>query len=175
MKKLAILLLSTLSAGLNAETSISHSETFISADTSVALAQSTLAHCKRAGFPVAVSVVDSRAQIKAVIVAEGAFPHAIDTSLRKAKTAASRRMPTHIISKENAHEPELALAFHSIGLTSLGGGIPITYQGEVIGGIGVAGAPGEDSEGREHDLTCLEHAFRDSKLEWLSDVYALRD
>ena len=112
--------------------------------------------CHEKGFATTVTVVDQRAQPRVQLMREGAFPHTEETSRRKAITAASRREATSTIEAENVHEPTLGAVFNEIGLITLSGGIPITHDGDVIGGIGIAGAPGEDAQGRDYDDICAE-------------------
>lgn len=112
--------------------------------------------CAEMGFATTVTVVDQRAQPRVQLMREGAFPHTVETSSRKAITAASRRKATAIIEAENAHEPTLGAVFNEIGLITLSGGVPILYEGAVIGGIGIAGSPGEDASGKEFDDICAE-------------------
>lgn len=112
--------------------------------------------CADMGFATTVTVVDQRAQPRVQLMREGAFPHTVRTSNRKAITAASRRKPTSVIEAENEHEPTLGAVFNEIGLITLSGGIPILYDGVVIGGIGIAGSPGEDASGKEFDDICAE-------------------
>lgn len=112
--------------------------------------------CSDLGFATTVTVVDQRALPRVQLMREGAFPHTIHTSSRKAITAASRREATAVIEAENEHEPTLGAVFNEIGLITLSGGVPIVYEGEVIGGIGIAGSPGEDQSGKEFDDICAE-------------------
>lgn len=119
-------------------------------------ATAALNTCSDMGFATTVTVVDQRAQPRVQLMREGAFPHTVHTSSRKAITAASRREATARIEAENAHEPALGAVFNEIGLITLSGGIPILYDGTVIGGIGVAGSPGEDESGKEFDDICAE-------------------
>ncbi|MEM9221876.1 MAG: heme-binding protein [Pseudomonadota bacterium] len=112
--------------------------------------------CADLGFATTVTVVDQRAQPRVQLMREKAFPHSFETSQRKARTAASRREATVLVEAENEHEPTLGAVFNEIGLITLSGGIPILYNGEVIGGIGVGGAPGEAANGKEHDDICAE-------------------
>ncbi|MBV6631499.1 MAG: heme-binding protein [Alphaproteobacteria bacterium] len=112
--------------------------------------------CAEMGFATTVTVVDQRAQPRVQLMREGAFPHTVQTSNRKAITAASRRVATSVIEAENEHEPTLGAVFNEIGLITLSGGVPILYDGEVIGGIGIAGSPGEDESGKEFDDICAE-------------------
>lgn len=112
--------------------------------------------CAEMGFATTVTVVDQRAQARVQLMREGAFPHTVQTSSRKAITAASRREATSLIEAENEHEPALGAVFNEIGLITLSGGIPILHDGVVIGGIGIAGSPGEDENGKEFDDICAE-------------------
>ncbi|MEM9898943.1 MAG: heme-binding protein [Pseudomonadota bacterium] len=87
---------------------------------------------------------------------ENALPHSFETSQRTARTAAARREATVLIEAGNEQESILGAAFNEIGLITLCGGIPILYEGQLIGGIGVGGAPGEAANGKEHDDICAE-------------------
>ncbi|MEL6962679.1 MAG: heme-binding protein [Pseudomonadota bacterium] len=133
-----------------------HTEKSIPLDWAIEAATVASETCADMGYATTVTVVDQRAQPRVQLMREGAFPHSFQTSDRKARTAASRREATVLIEAENEHEPTLGAVFNEIGLITLSGGIPILYEGEVIGGIGVGGAPGEDANGKEHDDICAE-------------------
>lgn len=133
-----------------------HVEKSIPLDWALTAATAAEAKCSDLGFDVTVTVVDQRAQPRVQLMKEGAFPHTIHTSGRKAMTAASRREATSVIEAENEHEPTLGAVFNEIGLITLSGGLPILFDGQVIGGIGIAGSPGEDHTGKEFDDICAE-------------------
>lgn len=133
-----------------------HVEMSIPLDWALTAATAAEEKCTEIGFAVTVTVVDQRAQPRVQLMKEGAFPHTVETSSRKAITAASRREATAVIEAENEHEPTLGAVFNEIGLITLSGGIPIVYKGAVIGGIGIAGSPGEDATGKEFDDICAE-------------------
>lgn len=133
-----------------------HIEMGIPLDWALNVATVALETCSDMGFAATVTVVDQRAQPRVQLMLEDAFPHTYETSVRKARTAASRREETVLIEKENAHEPNLGAVFNEIGLITLSGGVPILYDGKVIGGVGVAGAPGENADGIEHDDICAK-------------------
>lgn len=137
-----------------AETVIS--ENTISLDMALKAAKAANDHCLEAGFKPTTTVVDQRGQLKVQLHSDGAFPHTLKTSYRKALTAASRRVRTSVIEQENAHEPQLGAVFNEIGLITLSGGIPIYYLDQVIGAIGSAGAPGENEKGEEYDDLCAQ-------------------
>lgn len=133
-----------------------HVEVSIPLDWALEAAKAASETCADIGFATTVTVVDQRAQPRVQLMREGAFPHTVETSRRKAVTAASRREATSVIEAENEHEPTLGAVFNEIGLITLSGGIPILYKGAVIGGIGIAGSPGEDASGKEYDDICAE-------------------
>lgn len=88
-----------------------------------------------------VTVVDPAMQLVAFGRADQATPHSVETSRRKADTAASTRKST------TAMRPDLAIALeHGTGgrLTSIAGGVPLTIDGVHMGGLGVAGGAPED-------------------------------
>ncbi|MEM7402025.1 MAG: heme-binding protein [Pseudomonadota bacterium] len=120
----------------------------------VLAASTALDTCLNKGFNTTVTVLDQRGQMKVQLVSEGAFPHSVQTSFRKAFTAASRRVPTSELAEHTSTEPSLGQLFHEIGMATLSGGLPIKYGDEIIGAIGIAGAPGEDDAGNPYDDQC---------------------
>jgi uncharacterized protein GlcG (DUF336 family) len=105
--------------------------------------QASLDACKKDGYRVSVSVVDRAGVLRAMGRADGAGPHTIDSSRKKAYTAASLRRPTTELAELVNKMPTLqALREMNDHVLMLGGGLPIEIGGEVVGGIGVGGAPG---------------------------------
>jgi uncharacterized protein GlcG (DUF336 family) len=75
--------------------------------------------------------------------ADGAGSHTVDSSRKKAYTAASLRRPTTELAELINKVPTLeALREMNEHVLLLGGGLPIEIGGEIVGGIGVGGAPG---------------------------------
>ena len=102
-----------------------------------------LESCKRDGYRVSVSVVDRAGVLRAMGRGDGAGPHTVDSSRKKAYTAASIRRPTTELAELINTVPTLqALRDMNSEILILGGGLPIEIAGEVVGGIGVGGAPG---------------------------------
>ena len=105
--------------------------------------QASLDACKKDGYRVSVSVVDRAGVLRAMTRADGAGPHTIDSSRKKAYTAASLRRPTTELAELINKVPTLqALREMNDDVLFLGGGLPIEIGGEIVGGIGVGGAPG---------------------------------
>jgi uncharacterized protein GlcG (DUF336 family) len=99
--------------------------------------------CKKDGYRVSVSVVDRAGVLRAMGRADGAGPHTVDSSRKKAYTAASvRRQTTELAELINKMPTLQALRDINNEMLIVGGGLPIELGGEVVGGIGVGGAPG---------------------------------
>ena len=105
--------------------------------------QAALDHCKKDGYRVSASVVDRAGLLRAMLRADGSGPHTIDSSRKKAYTAASLRRATTDLAEMIAKQPALqALREMNDSILMVGGGLPIEIAGEVVGAIGVGGAPG---------------------------------
>lgn len=105
--------------------------------------QAAVEACKKDGYRVSVSVVDRDGVLRSMARADGAGPHTIESSRKKAYTAASLRRQTSELAELIAKVPALeALRDMNENILMLGGGLPIEIGGEVVGGIGVGGAPG---------------------------------
>jgi uncharacterized protein GlcG (DUF336 family) len=105
--------------------------------------------CKKAGYAVSAIVVDTEGVRQALIRGDGATVHTLDSAYAKAYTAASlapvrKDGSTQALSERIAKTPGVTTA----GLASLPninftpGGVTIMAGEDLIGGIGVAGAPG---------------------------------
>ena len=99
--------------------------------------------CRQDGYKVSAAVVDHSGVLKTLMRGDGAGPHTTDSSTKKAYTAASLKRPTTELGELITRMPSLqALRDMNERILILGGGLPIEMSGEVIGGIGVGGAPG---------------------------------
>jgi len=86
----------------------------------------------------AIAVVDDGGHLVAFERLDGTFPAGASVSIGKARTAATFRKPTRAF-EEAIRDGRTALV--GVGeMTPLQGGVPITRDGVVIGGIGVSGA-----------------------------------
>ena len=105
--------------------------------------QASLDACNKNGYRVSVSIVDRAGVLRSMARGDGAGPHTVDSSRKKAYTAASLRRPTTELAELINKVPTLqALRDVNDQVLMLGGGLPIEIGGEIVGGIGVGGAPG---------------------------------
>jgi uncharacterized protein GlcG (DUF336 family) len=115
-------------------------------DVALELAQATLNACRKAGFQVAVAVVDRSGVTQVILRDQLAGAHTPDTARRKAWTAASFRTDTLTMMKETqAGEKQSGVRFVSEAMM-IGGAIPVTVAGSLIGAVGVSGAPGGEED-----------------------------
>ena len=113
----------------------------------VEAAQAALATCTQQGHRVSVAVVDRAGLVRALLRGDGAGPHTLDSSSRKAYTSSSLRLTTMELAKMVSQSPAIVgLREMNEQILILGGGLPIKAGEEVIGGIGVGGAPGSDKD-----------------------------
>lgn len=99
--------------------------------------------CAAKGYQVSATVVDSSGVLVASARADGAGPHTVSASRRKAYTAASARNATSAMLATSQSNPTAQHLGDIDEFLLLGGGLPIrSDSGAVIGGIGVGGAPG---------------------------------
>lgn len=106
-------------------------------------ATTALDKCTKDGYKVSVAVVDRAGVLRTLQRGDGAGPHTVDSSSKKAYTASSLRRPTSELAELITKVPTLqALREMNEKVLILGGGLPIEIGGEFVGGIGVGGAPG---------------------------------
>lgn len=123
---------------------------------SIQAAMAAVKKCHDDGFKVSVAIVDQSGLLKVQLKADGAGPHTLDSSRRKAYTANSLRDSTHKYAVLVTQKPELqSLTRLNENILLLGGGFPIKIAGEVVGGVGVGGAPGI-----QYDEVCASAALK---------------
>ena len=111
-------------------------------DIAVEAADAAVKACAAKKFNVTVAVVDRAGITRIVLRADRAGPHTVAASRDKAFTAASARNATGAIA-ENVEKNPAARNMAAIeGFLLLGGGVPVKVGDEVIGAVGVGGAPG---------------------------------
>lgn len=118
------------------------SERNLASAVAVEIAQVAVKSCLEKGYRVSAAVVDRYAQLKALVRADGAGIHTLDTSQRKAYTSASLRAGTTQLDEGWRNNPAATGLRQVPNVLAVGGGIPIRVGDEVVGAVGVGGAPG---------------------------------
>ena len=106
------------------------------------LATAAVSACQANGYAVAATVVDRAGGIRAMQRADNAGPHTLAASERKAYTSASAKNATTAMMEGAQKNPGAANLVNIPGFLLLGGGMPVKVGNEVIGAVGVGGAPG---------------------------------
>jgi len=143
---LAFGLLVTVSPSVSTAAQTVLSERQISLALAGEAAEAAVMQCRINGFRVTATIVDRSGLIKAVMRDDGTGPHTLDASMRKAFTSVSFRISSAEFANRVATNPAAANLKDIKGVIALGGGLPIRSGDEVIGAIGVGGAPGGDRD-----------------------------
>ena len=114
----------------------------MSLDLASQIAAATVAACSASGYNVTVAVVDRAGSLRALQRADNAGPHTVGAAQGKAYTSASARTTTTAMLENVQKNPGAATLVDIPGFLVLGGGVPVKVGNEVIGAVGVGGAPG---------------------------------
>ncbi len=117
----------------------------LSADAANAMVVAAVEQCRKDGYKVSAAIVDRAGNLQAYLRDSGAGPQTFETSRRKAFTSAAFGITSAEFATRIANPAAAGLKDVS-GVIPLAGGVPIKAGNEVIGGIGVGGAPGGDKD-----------------------------
>jgi uncharacterized protein GlcG (DUF336 family) len=126
-----------------------HAELIIHKDLSAAMAltiaETALTTCTASGYHVSISVLGRLGEVIVQIRGDGATPHTIENSFRKAYTARTFRVTSGEIVKRLKDDPQF-FAIHLSNVIAAQGGVPIKVGEDVVGAVGVSGSPGGDKD-----------------------------
>jgi len=117
----------------------------LSLATALAIATTASETCKGQGYRVTVAVVGRNGEIIAHLRGDDASPHTLENSQRKAFTARTFRVSSGEFAQRVKDTPTSGALWLS-GISANQGGLPIKIGDEVIGAVGVSGAPGGDKD-----------------------------
>jgi len=113
----------------------------ITHEASLKMLQAGVAKANEIGVKVSLAVVDASGQMIAFLMMDGARFFSGRTTIKKAITSASQRLPTGYAPEERV----LSMQIRMDGdFTNVLGGFPVTMQGQVIGGVAAGGAKEEE-------------------------------
>jgi len=141
-----VALSAVLAAGAASAQQALVTERTLSLDAAQQAAAATLESCRKSGFNVTVTVLNKAGRTKTVMHDDKANPHTVENSLRKAYTALTTRAPSVEVAKRIAANSSAQGLLLLQNMTSVEGGLPIMAGGDVVGSIGVSGAPGGDKD-----------------------------
>ena len=117
----------------------------VSMGLSLAIIQGAIEQCTKDGYKVSVTIVDKSGNVAAQLRGDGTGPHTMEFSRLKAYTARTRNQ-TSLQTMKLLEDPANAFIRQIPGVVGVGGGVPIRAGNEVIGGVGVSGAPGGEKD-----------------------------
>src|SRR5258705_9370544 len=120
-------------------------EKSLSAAMAMTIAQTALETCTKAGYHVWVHVLGRNGEVLVAVRGDGAPPHTMENSQRKAYTSRTFRIPSGEFVQRVKDNPTLG-AVHLTGIIAAQGALPIKAGDEVIGEVGVSGAPGGEKD-----------------------------
>ena len=117
------------------------------------IATASLVEARANNWNVIIAVVDEGGHLITLNRMETAQYGSIDVAIGKAKTAAAFRRPTKVLEDVAKIRPTLSTIANAYLLE---GGVPIIYNGQVIGAVGVSGATSQqDAQVAEAGINSL--------------------
>jgi glc operon protein GlcG len=102
------------------------------------------AELEKSGKGAAIAVADEHGELIAFARTDGCPLPPITIAINKAFTAARERKPSRALGEASRSEGFPLTNFGDPRYVGWGGGVPITHDGRVIGGVGVSGLPEEE-------------------------------
>ncbi|HMG35001.1 MAG TPA: heme-binding protein [Blastocatellia bacterium] len=123
------------------------------------VAEAAEAEANRRGSTVVIAVVDDGGHLLVLERLDDTQVASVEVGIGKARTAAIFRRPSKVFEDQVRDGRVAALALP--GATPLQGGVPIIYEGKVIGAIGVSGnTPQEDEDIAKAGAAAAEAAIK---------------
>ena len=120
-------------------------EKSLSAAMAMTIAQTALETCTKQGYHVSVHVLGRNGEVLVAVRGDGAPPHTMENSQRKAYTARTFRIASGEFAQRVKDNPAIS-AVHLPGIIAAQGALPIKVGDDVIGAVGVSGAPGGEKD-----------------------------
>jgi uncharacterized protein GlcG (DUF336 family) len=100
------------------------------------IADAAIATCRADSFEATVAVVDRAGVLKLLFRADAANPHTAELVRRKAYTARTFKITTLAFERQSVAGGPLEAQRNIAEVIALGGGAPIMFGKEAVGGIG---------------------------------------
>jgi uncharacterized protein GlcG (DUF336 family) len=117
----------------------------IPAAMALTIAQVAMDTCRTNGYRVSVSLVGRTGELLLQVRGDGTGPHTMENSFRKAYTSRTFRSSSGDFAKRLKDNPQLPL-IHLTNVIAAQGALPIMVGEDVLGAVGVSGAPGGEKD-----------------------------
>lgn len=109
------------------------------------IAQTAVDACKAQGYSVSVHVLGRQGEVLVALRGDGTGPHTFENSMKKAYTSRTFRIPSGRFAERIKENPTSGQIFLS-NIVAAQGALPIAVGEDVIGAVGISGAPGGDKD-----------------------------
>jgi glc operon protein GlcG len=92
----------------------------------------------------AIAVTDAQGELIAFLRTDGCRLPSINIAINKAFTAAREQKPSRELGQAMRESAAPMTNFGDLRYVAWGGGVPIFYQGELVGAVGVSGLPEDE-------------------------------
>ncbi|MBK8026681.1 MAG: heme-binding protein [Chloroflexi bacterium] len=99
------------------------------------------AELDRDGRGAAVAVADEHGELVALLRTDGCPLPSINNAINKAFVSAREGVPSGKVGQKARDEDWNMTNYGDLRYTGWGGGVPLIYQGQVVGAVGVSGLP----------------------------------
>jgi len=89
----------------------------------------------------AIAVTDEHGELIALLRTDGCPLASINNAIHKAFTASRERKESKDVGNSSKESGWPMTNFGDLRYTAWGGGVPLVYQGQVVGAVGVSGLP----------------------------------
>lgn len=117
----------------------------LSAAMALTIAETAMATCTANGYHVSVTVLGRAAEPIVQVRGDGASPHTMENSFRKAYTSRTFRVASGEIAKRFKDDPSF-FAVRLANVIPAQGALPIKVGEDVVGAVGVSGSPGGEKD-----------------------------
>ena len=124
---------------------------------SLRMARAAVAACSAKGYLVGAAVIDSVGEARAMLTADGSDGSHVFVAMRKALTALAFGMPS-LQANQAVWSGAASMSKVTPEMFVMGGAVPISRNGRLIGAIGVSGAAGSPPGKADED--CAKAGLR---------------
>ncbi len=105
------------------------------------LAAAARAAARDKGLEATIAIVDTGGHLIYLERPDLQSPNSVDVATLKARTAAFRERPSSALEERVKTQPGWLMFPNGL---PMGGGVPLLYRGQCVGGIGVSGVAADD-------------------------------